>query len=186
MFRLCHVGNGSRAAVEASATLSPVPPKSRLTAPACPLRTKCLTNRSLRERVVFQSTPKRVWVLPLANLRFSRKCRGRLHNFRRAVPNTPADRTVARVDSSPSARPSSFSRRVGVRTFTFEACSGFTHITARRIARPPKAAFVTRLRLDSYPSESLVSYQTYRQLSGWNPPPLVKRAIEAHGKVGLT
>ena len=33
---------------------------------------------------------------------------------------------------------------------------------------------------DSYPSEPLVSYQTYRQLSGWNPPPLVIRAIEAH------
>ena len=29
---------------------------------------------------------------------------------------------------------------------TFEACSGFTRVTARRIARPPKAAFVTRLR----------------------------------------
>src|SRR4051812_21154245 len=27
-----------------------------------------------------------------------------------------------------------------------EACSGFTRITARRIARPPEAAFVTRLR----------------------------------------
>src|SRR6202030_3230845 len=27
-----------------------------------------------------------------------------------------------------------------------EACSGFTHVTARWIARPPKAAFVTRLR----------------------------------------
>jgi hypothetical protein len=28
----------------------------------------------------------------------------------------------------------------------FEACSGFTHVTARRIAQPPKATFVTRLR----------------------------------------
>ena len=27
-----------------------------------------------------------------------------------------------------------------------EACSGFTHVTARWIARPPNAAFVTRLR----------------------------------------
>src|SRR3954451_7518880 len=27
-----------------------------------------------------------------------------------------------------------------------EACSGFTRVTARRIARPPEAAFVTRLR----------------------------------------
>src|SRR5438128_1225235 len=27
-----------------------------------------------------------------------------------------------------------------------EACSGFTYVTARRIAQPPKAAFVTRLQ----------------------------------------
>jgi hypothetical protein len=48
--------------------------------------------------------------------------------------------------ASPSARPSPFVRRVGIRIFTFEACSDFTHITARCIAQPPKAAFVTRLR----------------------------------------
>src|SRR5215471_21680549 len=36
--------------------------------------------------------------------------------------------------------------RVGIRDFTFEACSGFTHVTARPVAQPPKAAFVTRLR----------------------------------------
>jgi hypothetical protein len=29
-------------------------------------------------------------------------------------------------------------RRVGIRIVTFEACSGFTHVTARRIAQPPK------------------------------------------------
>ena len=32
----------------------------------------------------------------------------------------------------------------------------------------------------SYPAEPLVSYQTYRQLSGWILPPLVNRAIGAH------
>ena len=32
------------------------------------------------------------------------------------------------------------------RIVTFEACSGFTHVTARRIAQPPKATFVTRLQ----------------------------------------
>src|ERR1700679_197863 len=42
--------------------------------------------------------------------------------------------------------PSPFDRRVGIRIVTFEACSGFTHVTARRIAQPPKAAFVTRLQ----------------------------------------
>src|SRR6476620_8416851 len=42
--------------------------------------------------------------------------------------------------------PSPFDRRVGIRIVTFEACSGFTHVTARQIAQPPKAAFVTRLQ----------------------------------------
>ena len=31
-----------------------------------------------------------------------------------------------------------------------------------------------------YPTEPLVSYQINRQLSGWNPPPLVIRAFGAH------
>jgi hypothetical protein len=30
------------------------------------------------------------------------------------------------------------------------------------------------------PSEPLVSYQTYRHLSGWNLPPLVIHAVGAH------
>ena len=54
--------------------------------------------------------------------------------------------------TSPSVRPSPYRWRVGIRIFTFEACSGFTHITARWIARPPKATFVTRLQCDQLPS----------------------------------
>ena len=60
--------------------------------------------------------------------------------------------------ASPSTRPSPLFRRVGIHIFTFEACSGFTHVTARWIAQPPKAAFVTRLRPGQSPS------QTARQL----------------------
>src|SRR5437879_7760392 len=48
--------------------------------------------------------------------------------------------------ASPLTRPSPNGRRVGIRIVTFEACSGFTRVTARRIAQPPKAAFVTRLQ----------------------------------------
>ncbi len=44
------------------------------------------------------------------------------------------------------ARPSPPYVRVGIHIVTFEACSGFTHVTARWIARPPRAAFVTRLQ----------------------------------------
>ena len=67
-------------------------------------------------------------------------------SFRRAVPTTPADRTGACVDYFPLARPSPNGRRVGIRIVTFEACSSFTHVTARRIAQPPKATFVARLQ----------------------------------------
>ena len=48
--------------------------------------------------------------------------------------------------------------RVGIRISTFEACSGFTHVAARRIAQLPKATFVTRLRSSQSPG------QTARQL----------------------
>jgi hypothetical protein len=60
--------------------------------------------------------------------------------------------------ASPLTRPSPFPRRVGIRIFTFEACSGFTRVTARWIAQPPKAAFVTRLQPSQLPD------QTARQL----------------------
>src|SRR5258708_25316032 len=42
--------------------------------------------------------------------------------------------------------PSPSDRRVGIRIRASEACSGFNHVTAHRIAQPPKAAFVTRLQ----------------------------------------
>jgi len=57
-------------------------------------------------------------------------------------------------------------RRVGIRIVTFEACSGFTHVTAHRIAQPPKVTFVTRLQPSQCPTEPLVSFRTYRHLSG--------------------
>ncbi len=50
----------------------------------------------------------------------------------------------------------------------FEACSGFTHVAARWIAQPPKAAFVTRLQSGQSPS------QTARQLPGQSTIPWVE------------
>ena len=103
----------------------------------------------------------------------------------------PLPRRIERVlmsITSPLMQPSPNGRRVGIRIVTFEACSGFTRITARRIAQPPKAT--PRLREGrllsrgfspaSYPTKPLVSYRIYRQLSVWNPPPLVIRAFGAH------
>src|SRR4051794_41679676 len=79
--------------------------------------------------------------------------------FRRAVPTTPVDRGGCVRRLLPRhVQPSPKFRRVGVHDFAFEACSGFTHVTARRIARPPEAAFVTRLQLARLPG------QTARQL----------------------
>src|SRR5208283_743570 len=48
--------------------------------------------------------------------------------------------------------------RVGIRIKTFEVCSVFTRIAARKIAQLPKATFVTRLRSSQSPG------QTARQL----------------------
>jgi hypothetical protein len=67
--------------------------------------------------------------------------------FRHAVPTTPADRDRCSCRLLPyPVRPSPNLRRVGIRNFTFEACSGFTYVTACRIAQPPSAAFVARLQ----------------------------------------
>jgi hypothetical protein len=55
-------------------------------------------------------------------------------------------RSGARVGCFPVGVASPYLRRVGVHDFTFEACSGFTRVTALRVARPPEVAFVTRLR----------------------------------------
>ena len=73
--------------------------------------------------------------------------------FQRAAPTTPADRALLSI-ASPLIQPSPNGRRVGIRVVTFEACSGFTHIAARRIARSPKATFVTRLQPGQLPSRA--------------------------------
>ena len=65
--------------------------------------------------------------------------------------------------ASLSVQPSPNGRRVGIRIVTFEACSGFTHVTARQIAQPPKATFVTRLqpvRLPAQPARQLPDQST--------------------------
>src|SRR6516164_848664 len=61
----------------------------------------------------------------------------------------PLPRRIERVRvsiTSPLVQPSPNGRRVGIRIVTFEACSGFTRVTARRIAQPPKVPFVRRHR----------------------------------------
>jgi len=66
--------------------------------------------------------------------------------FRRAVPTTPADRAGACVDCFPTHTAFAKWQEGRHPHVTFEACSGFTHVTARRIAQSAKATFVTRLQ----------------------------------------
>src|SRR5277367_3131729 len=69
----------------------------------------------------------------------------------------PLPRRIAWVRvsiASPHVRPSPNDRRVGIRIRTFEACSGFTLVTAHRIAQQPKAAFVAGLRPSQLPGRA--------------------------------
>ena len=69
----------------------------------------------------------------------------------------PLPRRIKRVlmsIASPLVQPSPNGRRVGIRIVTIEACSGFTRVTARRIAQPPKATFVTRLQPERLPARA--------------------------------
>ncbi len=69
----------------------------------------------------------------------------------------PLPRRIERVRvsiSSPLMQPSPNGRRVGIRIVTFEACSGFTRVTAHRIAQPPKATFVARLQPSQLPNQA--------------------------------
>ena len=61
--------------------------------------------------------------------------------------------------ASPHVLPSPNDRRVGIRLVTFEACSGFTRVTARRIAQQLKALPLSRgFNLASYPPKLLASF----------------------------
>ncbi len=57
----------------------------------------------------------------------------------------------------------------------FWALAGEEDVIARLIKRRSRGFDPV-----SYPTQPLVSYQAYRQLSGWNVLPLVMRAIGAH------
>jgi hypothetical protein len=73
-----------------------------------------------------------------------------LPRFAKNLPHVPFPlprRTVksALVDCLLSTqRPSPKFRRVGVRIFTFEACSGFTRVTAHGFANPPNGGYCPR------------------------------------------
>ena len=92
--------------------------------------------------------------------------RGRYPRLRRVSPDyphhpssvlCPLPRRTKRLlvsITSPFTRPSPHFGRVGIRIMDFEACSGFTRVTARRIAQLPKATFVTRLQPAQLPAQA--------------------------------
>jgi hypothetical protein len=80
-----------------------------------------------------------------------------------------------------SVLPSPLHRRVGIRIATFEACSGFTRVTARWLAQPPKGGLCHKAPARSVARASRLSAtRSNRLLSRWNPPPLATRASGAH------
>src|SRR5215218_8324212 len=88
----------------------------------------------------------------------------------------------ALVGCFPAPRgPSPYLRRVGVHDFTFEACSGFTRVTACRIAQPPNGGLCHAASTCPVTQTGRASAtRSYRQLPGWILPPLVNRAVGAH------
>ena len=68
-------------------------------------------------------------------------------------------------------RPAPYLRRVGVRDFPCDACSGLLRVTACGLARPafPGLCHQASART-GHPIELLVSFPAYRQLHRWAPP----------------
>ena len=68
-------------------------------------------------------------------------------------------------------QPSLMLWQVGVHDFTFEACSSFTRVTACKIAHPPFAGFIARLRPNRFPGLDArkLSSPTNNYLSGSFP-----------------
>ena len=80
-----------------------------------------------------------------------------------------------------SVLPSPLHRRVGIRITTFEACSDFTHVTARWLAQPPKGDLCHKAPARPVTRTSRLSAtRSNRLLSRWNLPPLATRAYGAH------
>ena len=83
--------------------------------------------------------------------------------------------------SSPFARPSPVNWRVGIHDFTFEACSGFTRVTACKIAARPTADSCPEASIQpvAQPNRS-VATMSHRQLHRWILLPLTICPVGAH------
>src|SRR5947199_4287755 len=103
--------------------------------------------------------------------------------FPRAVLTTPVQRGGAYRFLPDSCSLPRLTGRSASTSFTFEAGSSFTRVTACRIACPPKSGLLSRgFDPTSCPTGPLSSFHVYRQLHGWIPPPQVIFAVSAHCK----
>jgi hypothetical protein len=101
--------------------------------------------------------------------------------FRCAVPTSPANRAGARVDCFPAR--AAFRKWQGGRhphchfraLLRLHACYGPRH---------PRRPLSRGSSPSGCPAAPLVSYRINRQLSGWNPPPLVIRAFARRDRAG--
>jgi hypothetical protein len=105
--------------------------------------------------------------------------------FQRAVPITPVDRDGCACRLLPhSLGPSPNSSRVGVHKFPFEACSGFTRVTARWIAQSPNGDLCheASTRTVTRPSRSSATRSTDNSLDGtylhWRYAPSGRTTVE--------
>jgi hypothetical protein len=85
-----------------------------------------------------------------------------------------------------SLRPSPYIGPVGIHNFTFEACSMFTLVMARRFAARLSRTSVPGISAgrSSHPTVQ-VATEMNRQLRGWNSHPLASCPFVAHQYIGV-
>ena len=85
------------------------------------------------------------------------------------------------VSSAQLPQPSPFCRRVGVRVFTLEACSAFTHVMARTDRSTAQGGLYHGASVQPVTrSNCPLATGSNQQVSRWVLPPLAFRAIVAH------
>jgi hypothetical protein len=88
--------------------------------------------------------------------------------------------TGALVDCFPAHAAFPVMQAVGIRTSTSRPAQASLTLRPVGLLNRLRRPLSRGLNPAGYPIKPLISYQSNRQLSGWNLPPLVKRALGAH------
>jgi hypothetical protein len=105
------------------------------------------------------------------------------HNFAQGIPTHHTVRPLPKrpPPSNPASQPSPTVRRVGVHDVTFEACRGFTGVTAHKVAATSCMLLAPRLWHGRLPRRTAwVATEVNRKLLGRISHPLVLHAFVAH------